>query len=135
MSRYKDDWWKNAVWAIRNYPARKSEYEELHRQKLTQNLAASSGSASVNRTTENIAIRQMAPMKQQEYEAVSRAIQITKLLPDGDCRLSLIERMYWQGKKLNIYQVIYQVGVSEATGKRWHNRFVRTVGECMGYIS
>jgi hypothetical protein len=135
VSKFKDDWWRNAVWAVRNYPSRKAEYEELHRQQVTQAIGSSPGTGGINRTTENIALKQMPPMKQQEYDAVARAIQITRLLPDGDSRLALIERMYWQGKKLNIYQVIYQVGISEATGKRWHNRFIRTVGECLGYIS
>ena len=32
MSKPKDDWFKNAVWTVRNYPARKEEYEELHTQ-------------------------------------------------------------------------------------------------------
>lgn len=135
MSKFKDDWWRNAVWAVRNYPARKEEYEELHRQQLTQSTGSVPGAVGVNRTTENIALKQMPPMKQREYDAVARAIQITRLLPDGDSRISLIQRMYWNGRKLNIYQVIYQVGISEATGKRWHNRFIRTVGECLGYIS
>ena len=135
MSKYKDDWWRNAVWAVRNYPARKEEYEELHSQSLNQQLTGMPGSGEAGRTTENIALRQMAPMKQMEYDAVTRAIGITKLLPDGEKRLELIERMYWQGKKRNIYQVVYQVGIAEATGKRWHNRFIRTVGECVGYIS
>ena len=34
--------------------------------------------------------------------------------------MELIKKMYWCGKKLHIGQVIYQVGISEATGKRWH---------------
>jgi hypothetical protein len=135
LSKYKDDWWKNAVWAVRNYPARKAEYEELHSQSLSQNITGMPGSAAVSRTTEDIATRQMAPMKQSEYDAVTRAIGITKLLPDGDKRLELIERTYWQGRKLKITQVVYQIGVSEATAWRWHSRFIRQVGECLGYIS
>lgn len=135
MGKYKDDWWRNAVWTVRNYPARKAEFDELHRQTLTQNLSPQGNPNGINRTTENIALRQMSPMKQKEYEAVTRVIGITRLLPDGDKRLELIDRMYWQGKKLNIYQVIYQIGIAEATGKRWHNRFIRSVGECLGYFS
>lgn len=135
MSRYENDWWRNAVWAVRNYPARKAEYDELHRQALNQKLTGMPSGGGSGRTTENIALRQMPPMKQTEYDAVTRAISITRGLPYGDQRLDLINRMYWQGKKLNITQVIYQVKVAEATGKRWHNRFIRTVGECLGYIS
>ena len=135
VSKYRDDWWRNAVWAVRNYPARIAEYDVLHRQTTTQAIGVSAGNVGVNRKTENIALRQLAPMKQKELDAVGKAIQITKNLPDGSNRLALIERMYWSGRKLNLSQVICSVGISEATGKRWHNRFIRTVGECMGYIS
>lgn len=135
MSRYENDWWRNAVWAVRNFPARQAEYEEMHRQSLNQKLTGMPGGNGVGRTTESIALRQMAPMKQAEYDAVSKAVGITKRLPYGDKRIELIERMYWQGRKMNISQVVYQVGVADATGKRWHNRFIRTVGECLGYIS
>lgn len=134
MSKPKDDWWVNAVRMVRNYPARKKEYEELHRQTVSMYSGMPSGH-DVSRTTENLALRQMAPMKQKEYEAVSRAIEITKLLPDGELRITLISRMYWQGKKLNIEDVVYGIGIGEATGKRWHGRFIRQVGECVGYIT
>jgi hypothetical protein len=56
------------------------------------------------------------------------------LMPDGDRRVDLIRRMYWNGKKLNIDDVIMQIGVAEATGYRWHGAFIKLVGECAGYI-
>ena len=133
MSNPRDDWWYNAVRMVRNYPARKKEYEELHRAALGSPVNGMPGSADISRSTEDIALRQMPPQKQREYDAVSRAIEITKLLPDGEKRMELIQRMYWSGKKLHIGQVIYQVGISEATGKRWHVRFIKIVGECVGY--
>ena len=77
----------------------------------------------------------MARMKQVEYDAVTMAIQLTELLPDGKNRLSLIDRMYWQGRKLTIDQVVYQVGIAEATGRRWHADFIRLVGKTLGYFS
>lgn len=133
MSTHKDDWWISAVRMVRNFPARKKEYDELHRVTLSSPSSGLPGSTDVSRTTENIALRQMPPQKQREYDAVNRAIEITRLLPDGDKRLELIRRMYWGGKKMYIGQVIYNIGISEATGKRWHARFIRIVGECVGY--
>lgn len=134
MSKPKDDWFKNAVWTVRNYPARKEEYEQLHAPLKGVSSEGMPKSGESSRTTENIALRQMAPMKQLEYDAVTRAIAITMLMPDGERRIELIDRMYWRGKKLNIDDVIYPVGVAEATGKRWHGAFIRLVGEFMGYI-
>lgn len=134
MSKPKDDWFKNAVWVVRNYPARKKEYEQLHTPSTSSDVSGMPKVSEVSRTTENLATRTMAPMKQKEYEAVTMAIDVTKMLPDGDRRLDMIARMYWHGKKLNIDDVIYPVGVAEATGKRWHGAFIRLVGEFLGYI-
>lgn len=134
MSKPKDDWFRNAVWTIRNYPARKEEYEELHKQALAFQMTGVPSGCDISRTVENIAIREMAPMKQIEYEAVTKAISVTKLLPNGDKRLELIDRMYWRGRKLEIKYVAPRVNIAEATGVRWHGAFVRLVGEFMGYI-
>lgn len=135
MSKPRDDWWVNAVRMVRNYPARKAEYEELHAQSLVTDMSGLPKGGNVSRTTEAIALRQMPPMKQREYDAVTRAIAITRLMPLGDKRMELIEQMYWKGNKRNIADVIYQIGIAEPTGKRWHARFIRLVGECIGYIN
>lgn len=135
MSKPKDDWFKNAVWTVRNYPARKEEYQELHTQSICSDMSGMPKSSDVSRSIENIALREMAPMKQMEYDAVTRAIAVTKLLPNGDKRIELIGRMYWSGTKLAIKDVIPHIPVAQATGDRWHGAFIRLVGEFMGYIS
>lgn len=134
MGKPKDDWFNSAVWVVRNYPNRKKEYEELHTQSVCSDASGMPKSSDVSRTIENIALREMPPMKQLEYDAVTRAIAVTKLLPDGDKRVEMIEKMYWKGRKLNIDDVTYSVGIAEATGKRWHGTFIRQVGEFMGYL-
>ena len=135
MSKPKDDWFRNAVCTVRTYPARKREYEDLHSQSVSaENSGLPKGNA-VNRTVENITLREMAPMKQKEYEAVTQAIKVTKLLPNGDKRIELIARKYWQGKELAIKAVIPHIHVAQATGDRWHSAFIRLVGEFMGYVN
>lgn len=134
MSKPRNDWWSNAVRMVRNYPSRKAEYERLHSQSLSADMSGMPRGGDKARTTENIALLQMAPMKQAEYDAVTRAIEITKLLPNGEERVQLIQRMYWSGRKLNINDVVFDLYIAEATGKRWHSSFIRLVGECVGYI-
>ena len=134
MSKPRYDWWPSAIRAVINYPRRKMEYEELHSQSLVAEMSGMPSGTSVSRSTENIALREMAPMKQKEYDAVTRAIEITRLLPDGEKRMALITQMYWKGKKLRIADVVYSVGIGEATGRRWHARFILTVGECLEYL-
>ena len=118
---------------VRIYPARKAEYEAVHSQSLVADMTGMPRGGGSSRTTENIALREMPRMKQQEYEAVTRAIEITRLMPNGDLRLELIRRMYWSGRKLRIEDVINSVGVADITGKRWHGAFIQLVAECVGY--
>ena len=117
---------------VRNYPARKKEYDELHRQSFNS-LSGVPGSGSISNPTERLALMEMAPMKQKEYDAVSRAIQITNLLPNGDHRVELIRRMYWMGKRVSIDRVSCGLNISEATAKRWHIAFINLVGQIVGY--
>jgi hypothetical protein len=119
---------------VRNYPARKAEHEELHSQSLVADTSGMPGGSNVSRTTENVAIREMAPAKQMEYEAVTQAIRITQMLPTGDKRIELIDRMYWKGRKLRIDDVVMHLYISDITGKRWHSEFIALVGSCYGYL-
>lgn len=135
MSNPKDDYRPNIVWTIRNYPARKKEYEELHRQAMAFQMTGMPSGCEVSRAAENIALREMAPMKQREYEAVTKAIAVTKMLPNGDKRLELIERKYWKYGNIQMKYVIPHVHVAEATGWRWHKEFIDLVGDFLGYKS
>ena len=134
MSSPRYPWWSSAVRMVRNYPIWKSELTELHSQSVTAGEGGIPSGGEVSRKTESIALRQLPPAKQRELDAVSRALEITSLLPDGDRRIDLIRQMYWKGKKLDISAVIYRLGIAEATGKRWHGAFIALVGECAGYI-
>ena len=134
MSTNSYDWWPGVTRMIRNYPARKQEYEDLHSQTVVADLSGMPRGGGGGRTTETIALRQMAPAKQMEYDAVTKAIEITKLMPNGDLRVELIRRMYWKGKKQSISSVTYGLNISFETGKAWHKAFVTLVGTCYGYI-
>lgn len=136
MSSPGYDWWPNAVRMVRNYPARKRGHDALLEQSIAADISGmQKGGGGISRTVENIALQQLPPAIQQEYDAVTRAVEITMLMPCGDKRVELIERIYWQGRKLNIRDAIMAIGIAEATGKRWHGAFIRLVGECFGYIA
>lgn len=132
MSKPRNDWWTNAINIVRNYPSRKQEYEELHRQSFSS-LSGVPGSGNISNPTERLALMEMPPMKQKEYDAVNRAVQITNLLPHGDLRVELIRRMYWRGKKVSIDRASCGLNISEATAKRWHIAFINLVGQVVGY--
>ena len=92
MSTARNDWGSCAIRMVRNYPARKAEYEALHILSIVSENSGMPKGGNASRTTENIALREMPPMKQREYEAVSRAVEITLLLPSGEERMELIRR-------------------------------------------
>lgn len=133
MSNARNDWWSNVIRMVANYPARKAEYDELHEQSVGASADGMQHGTGAGRTVETIALQEMAPMKQKEYEAVSRAVRITEMMPTGMERVELIRRMYWKGKKLRIDDVTPGLHISYKTGERWHTSFIRLVGQCVGY--
>lgn len=134
MSNPRYPWWSTAVRMVRNYPCWKRQHDELHSQSCVAELSGMPHSGNASRTTENIALQQLPRAIQNEYDAVSRAIEITNLMPDGEKRVELIRQMYWKGKKLNVTDVLPLIGVADATGWRWHSAFIQLVGECAGYL-
>ena len=133
ISKPRYDWWVPVIWCVRNYPNRKKEYEQLHSQSVTASSEVSVRADGINRRTENIALRQLPLVKQNEYDAVTKALEITKMMPDGEKRIELIRRMYWSGKKLRVTDVIMHIGISDITGWRWHGAFIKLVGTLLGY--
>ena len=135
MSRPHYDWWVNAIRMIRNYPARKQEHDDITAQAVTADLSGMPhGGGGAGRTTEMAALREMAPAKQAEYDAVRKAIDITRLLPNGEIRLQLIRKVYWGEKHQSIDSVVYDLYISQQTARNWHRGFVYLVGECFGYV-
>ena len=134
MSSPRYDWWPSAIRMIRNFPARKAEHDDLMAQSTVADLSGMPHGAGESRPVEQIATREMAPALQQEYEAVRRALEITRLLPTGKERERLIQLMYWGKDKRPISSVACALHIAEITGKRWHSDFVRLVGVCFGYM-
>lgn len=132
MSKPRRRWWGFARRMIRDYPALKRVWSDLHAQSITANLSGMPRGGSAGRTVESIALRQMMPGDQKVYDAVSHAISLTKLQPTGDERLRLIELMYWGKKTMAAKSAALKLNVSYITAKRWHGAFVLLVGRCFG---
>lgn len=128
MKSARRGWWSYAKHLIREYPALKNEYDALHIPHITADpthIRVNSGNTS--RSTESMAMRQLPPAKQAAYDAVTKAIEQTKLLKTGAERLQLIDKVYWK-QSHSIEGASFAIGYSEATGKRFHGDFVRLVG-------
>ena len=133
MSKPKFRWWPFVKAMIRDYPKLEKNWRSIHEQSITANISAMPKGGSAGRTVENIALRQMIPDDQKVYDAVSRAIELTRLLPDGKRRLDMIELTYWAKKPMTLKSASLHLYISERTAKRWHGSFVRCVAMCYGF--
>lgn len=128
MSNPRFGWWSYAKYLTKAYPALKKEYDALRSQHITaepSQISYSTGCAS--RSTEIVALRQLPPAKQADYDAVTKAIEQTKRLKTGQERLQLIDKVYWK-QSHTLDGAAYAIGYSYAQGKRYHRDFLRLVG-------
>lgn len=103
MSKPRYGWWGYAISMIRRYPER---------------------------------VKRPAPdstVEGRERAAVTRAIEQTMKLPDGDSRMIVIDLMYWRNTH-KLYGASRVAHVSERTAQRWHADFIRTVGRNFGLM-
>ena len=133
MSKPRYRWWGFARAMIRDYPGLKKNLEELHSQNITANNTGMPKGGGAGRTVESVALRQLPPDDQRVYDAVTSAVEITRLRLDGREHLELIRLMYWIRKPMTAKAAAPVLHISEVTAKRWHGCFVRLVGRCYGF--
>lgn len=133
MSKPRYNWWGHAKNLIRDYPELKQQYDDLHRQKVTQNYSGMPGGSGSGRTTEDIATRELPKCKQREYDAVSMAIDSTRRLPYGNDCLKMIELVYWK-QTHTLAGAALVLNIHPQTGKNWNGDFIRRVGRNMGWL-
>lgn len=132
MSSPRYRWWGFVRRMIRDYWGLKAVYDDLHRQSLSAAPSGSPGGGD-GRTVENIALRQLPADDQKVYDAVTRAVEITRLLPDGELKLAMIRFVYWGQGQRRVEDVPLVLPISRRTAIRWHGDFVRLVGKCYGF--
>jgi hypothetical protein len=133
MSKPRYKWWGYIKNVIRSYPDLKMEYDLLHEQSVTPNMSGMPGSSDVSRGTETIAIKELPKTKQMEYDAVSRAIETTKHIANGQERLKIINLVYWK-KTHTVEGAAMNVGYSVDRGKQIHGEFIRLVAKYYGLM-
>ena len=133
MKRQRYRWWRYIRRVVRAYPDLKKEYEELHQQSISADISGMPKAKTAGRTVESIALLQLPPDDQKDYDAVSRAIERTRGKPDGEKRLELIRYVYWYQKEHTVMHAAPMLGISEATAKRWHGDFIKLVAKNRGF--
>lgn len=133
MSKPRYRWWGFVRRMIRDYPGLKEAVDDLHSQNVTASMTGMPRGGGAGRTVETIALRQLPEDDQKAYDAVTRAVEITRLRPDGEERVALIRYTYWCRTEHPLKHAALYAHVSERTAKRWHGDFVRLVGKCYGF--
>ena len=135
MSKPRYRWWGFVRAMIRDYQKLQKDLEELHSQNITAVSTGMPRGGGTGRTVESVATRQLPKDDQAVYDAVSRAVAITQIRPDGKERMALIRMMYWEKKTSSAKNAAISLHISDVTAKRWHGAFVRLVGQCYGFDS
>lgn len=133
MSSPRYRWWGFVRRMIRDYRGLKVQYENLHSQNVTASISGMPGGGGVSRSVENIALKQLPADDQKAYDAVSRALEITNMLPDGELKCELIRYVYFGHNQRRVEDVPLVLPISRRTAIRWHGDFVRLVGKCYGF--
>lgn len=68
-----------------------------------------------------------------DREAVAEAVADTMQRPDGAEQVELIRYVYWHKKQHRVKDAAPRMHISEATAKRWHGEFIRTVAKKRGF--
>ena len=133
MSSPRYRWWGFVRRMIRDYRSLKIQYENLHSQNVTASISGMPRGGGAGRSVENIALKQLPTDDQKAYDAVTRAMEITHMLPDGELKCELIRYVYWGQTQVRGEDVPLVLPVSRRTAIRWHGDFVRLVGKCYGF--
>ena len=131
MSKPRYKWWPYAKAIVRSYPELKRDYEDIRTQRIAANYSGMPMTKNVVRATEITSMQCLPRARQREYDAVTKAIEITKRYKNGDARLKIIDLVYWK-KSHNVTGAAMVVGYSDIRCKQMHSEFIRLVGFCMG---
>ena len=128
MGKTKYKWWGYVRRILYDYPRLRAVYNDLHRPQMGAPIDGNviTGNGLPTRTTERIALRELDPQEQREYDAVTAAMEYCLRLPDGESRYKLIDLMYWKRTHTLIGAAI-QIPTSQRTAERWHGYIVRDI--------
>lgn len=120
-------YWAGAIEAVEKYPERMKRLADLRSQKITASISGVPGGGGAARTTEDVALRQLPPAEQKDYEAVSLALAEMRKREYGKEFMKLVRMRYWQKPNYKLATIALRLHYSEVTMKRWNSEFIRLV--------
>lgn len=134
MSKERFNWWPFALNMIRDYPARVQELKDLRQQNVTADISGMPRGGGASRTTEGIALRQLPPQEQREYEAVHNALRRTETMANAKWRRDVVKLTIWKGYTIRGVAAMID-GLSDATVERYRRHFILLVGRYYGFMT
>lgn len=126
-------WWRNVKEDIRQYPRLQRKKNELLDMPVTARSGpGGTGGGGESRKTEIYALRRLPPEEERILDAVGKALELTKTMPEGEARLRLITLYYFRG--LHLTDAALHIPVAERTAKRYNGAFVRLVARNLGHL-
>lgn len=134
MSKPRYKWWGYIKGIIREYPALKKEYDSIHEQSVTANLSGMPRGGPASRGTEEIALRELPAPKQNQYNAVSKAVEVTQRMRTGKDRMRIVDLVFWKNSR-TLAGAAMEVNVSYDTAINYHGDFIMLVAYFKGEIT
>ena len=130
MAATKEPYWSYVKAIIKEYPELKREAEKPREQRVTSFFRNGGRSGRIANPTEECVIHDLPPKKQRKYDAVSAAIEKTRLLhPDSaGQRLLIIDLVYWK-QSHTIEGAAMKVPCHRNAAGRWQAEFIRLVAD------
>lgn len=129
VSKPKEPWWGYVKNVIRRYPYYQKELKRLKESRITPSYSKGGGVGRSCRKTEITALRSLQPRDQERYEAVEKALQKTRRMPDADLRLKFIEWTYFARNRITLEHAAMRLYVSYPTILRWNKDFCYMVAK------
>lgn len=133
MSRPRYIWWSYVQGMVRKYPVRAAALGELHAVGMTARYDAQPGGGGPGRTTEAVAMRQLPPTEQREYDAVRSVLEEIASRPDGALRIELVRMVYWD-RTHRLHAAARALDVSERTAGRWNSEMLYAIAKKYGLL-
>ena len=119
---------------IRDYPELKQKWQDAREPRLIAAYGEKMPSGnSVQRATENLALRELSPLDAMRFEIVDSAIAEIKKQPDGCTIMRIVELMDWK-RTHTANGVAIMMHFSERTIVRKRERLIKLVAKKAGWL-
>lgn len=134
VSKPRYDWWGYVKGMIRRYPELCQREAALHATAMSPDLSGMPhGSGGRSDPVADAALRELPEVNRREMEAVRRAVQQTRAMPDGEDRIAMVRMVFWN-RTHTLDGAAMHLHLCQRTIWQWHGEFVRLVAKEFGLL-